>query len=285
MITHFKMFAICRGLLLHPAIIFGAPLLPLPSSTPIPMSYDTPLPYKTLWGPYTVSVVRLRDNNGDRFQILDAHGNVLREIKAPRMQEVTYLHLSGRGPADLRVLAFPESNIIHDRRTFVFSRVGGLHNVLVMPDGFDSVRDLGHDGRCELIADTIAPLEYVDDVCHGCSPALMLVLWWDGHRYRIQNRRYPWLARREAYHFREHLLDSLHDSTLPAEARMAPAIGYWANMETVGAGRPALRWLMRKMPRSARREFLAALPDVRVRLARLPHQITVNQQRVIVLAD
>ena len=261
----------------------GRPPHPVIRAVPTPAEYDA-APYRARWGPYTVTVENL-DELHARLRIQNRRGDVLREVRAVSIDTVDYPRLNRHGPAALRVYAQPLVNILGDRRTFVFTRAGSLRNVLVMPEGFDAVLDLGHDGRRELIVDTVAPLENVADVCHACSPDLTLALGWDGHRYVSENRRFPWLARRKARFYQQKFLWARdHPDDFP-DHQIAPAVGYWANMETVGDGRPALHWLMRKMPRWARRSFLEALPDVRARLARLPRQITVSQQRVFVVSE
>ncbi len=238
---------------------------------------------KVRWGPYTI-MVEHSDEPSARLRIFDGRGVMRRDIRATFI-DVDFPHLSRRGPAALRVVASPNSNILQDRRTLVFSRVGGLHNLLVMPDDFDAIRDLGHDGRRELVVESTA-LEYVAGVCHGCSPELMLALGWNGHQYVVQNRRFPWLARRKARFYQRKVLAARYGGSDEGfDGYVAPAIGYWANMATIGRSRSARRWLMRHIPRGARQWFLESLPDVRARLARLPRQITVSQQRVFVVSD
>lgn len=241
-------------------------------------------PYQVQWGPYTIRLETLTGLQ-ERLRVLNARSDVLREVRAEEIV-IDFPHLSGHGPAALRVIARPQSNIIHDQRTFVFTRTGSVRNVLVMPCGFDNIRNLGHGGNRELIADDPAPLEYVADVCHACSPHLMLVLGWDGHQYKVENRRFPRLARRKARYYHRQLLEARdHPDAFYLDHEVASAVGYWANLETVGAGKFALHWLMRQMPRQIRLRFLAALPNVRSRLAQLPQQITVSQQRMFVVSD
>ena len=142
---------------------------------------ETPLPYRVAWGPYTVSVegARKHPTIGRRVRILDRKGRSLREVDAFYVGQVDFLDLDGSGVGELRVAAEPDNNIVADRRTFCFTRRGRLHNVLVMPSEFDRLQDLGHDGRPELLSKNWAPLEYVGDLCHACSPPIYLILRWN----------------------------------------------------------------------------------------------------------
>jgi hypothetical protein len=222
-----------------------------------------------------------------RFRIADSSGHVLREIHAPFIDRVDYPNLSGLGSSEeLRVIASPTNNTIAEIRTYCFTRRGGVRNILLMPDGFGVLRDLDHDGRPELLADDAAPLEWVDGLSHGCCPSVMLVLRWDGDRYVTANRRFQTVPLSKARKYREEFLTALRRFKDPQGGEvtrddlLGPAIGYWANLATIGQQTIARRWLLTKLPEILRGAFTDSLPEVRERLAKIPEQITISQRRI-----
>ena len=234
---------------------------------------DTPLPWHTRWGRYDVSIDQL-ETRDQRFRITDSAGQVLREIRAPFIDEVSFPDLSGRGRSEeLRVITHPEQNTLGDIRTYCFSLRPSLHRILAMRYGFQKVRDLDHDGRPELISDDPAPLEWTAGLCHACCPSVIVVLRWDGRHYVVANRRFPSVALRKAHVYRGEFLEALHRFQQAGEDEgptlndiMGPAIGYWANAATVGRQEDARRWIVARLLPAWREQFLGSLPEIQERL-------------------
>ncbi len=248
--------------------------------------------YDVQWGPYRVAVVQAA-GAWMQFRISDAQGQVLREIGAFSIDHVDYPDLSGRGLGEeLRVEASQMDNTLRDRRTFCFSQRGPLRNVLTMVYGFDEVRRLGRSRRSILISDDPAPLEWAAGLCHGCCPWVRVVLTWNGDGYVIGNRRFPSTVRRAARAYRVEIekairgLKNSGDSTVMTRSELLGlAIGYWANLRTIGEERIAQRWLLRRLPVYYRSDFLEDLPEIRDRLDALQNELWVSQERVVKLED
>jgi hypothetical protein len=246
------------------------------------------LPYQAHWGPYTVTVVAL-SRGEQRFRVSSQEGEVLREIRAPFINLVDYPDLDGRGQFEfLRVITHPRQNTLADIRTYCFTRRGGLRNVLAMPYGFDSAHDLDGDGRPELISDSPAPLEWTAGLSHGCGPSVSVVLRWDGKRYVVANRRYRELVRTNADVYRESFLKAVQryekpeaDAAISRDEILGAALGYWANLATIGEEAKAQEFVAPKLPPGMREHFLGSFAEVRERLAKVPATIQVNQRRSI----
>ena len=274
------------------SILFAAIVLPA-NATATPQAFDSikdsPF-YHVAWGPYTVSVEKTGKNavTANRCWISNHAGRVLKEINAAYILSVDYPDLAGHGHGEeLCIVTAPYSNLLAKIRTYCFTRHDGLRNILAVPGQFDQASDLGEDGQEELISDDHAPLEYVADLCHTCSPPVWLALRWDGRRYTVANRRFPAAVWMEVRHKEKLLAADLvrfqdPQNEFPSkEEIVGQALGIWADLASIGQSRTARLWLLARLPPEPARSFLEGVPEVAERLARVPAQLTTDQSRVI----
>jgi hypothetical protein len=223
---------------------------------------------------------------------------VLKEIsdcgESPHsLAEVRFVEITGGGIPELYVRTYTGG--MHCCSTeYYFTQDGGLRNVLIFNGGnhcITEVKDLNGDGRPELIADSDV-FAYYDDLGFMGSPIVVLVIGWDGHRYRDQTRDYPTPARSRAQAYQAELLQLLTQpelwwlERLPEETRKwlvtseadlrrylattrkQLALGYYANMLVSGEDVAARAWLLERLPGETREWLVASETDLRRRLAK-----------------
>ena len=242
------------------------------------------VPYRTAWGPYTVTVesVGKGDLAPQRLRILDRSGRTRIEVDDRQITDVETVPLTGRGSDDLHVTAYTGG--AHCCSTdYFFSRRGGLHNVLVFGggnDGINAIRDIDGDGRPEVLASNDV-LAYVGDLAYAGSPHLPLVLKWDGRRFVDRTARFPRLVMSRVGEFRKALVDNATKSGEEADLeRRYGAAGYYGCMLLLGRGTEAARWVGRYLPPGDRAWFRRYRPEAREALAATPGKIRVVQRRV-----
>jgi hypothetical protein len=257
---------------------------------PKELSSSSDLPYATKWGQYIVSADETQDGK-ERFQLKDGKGRVVQEIRSDFICEVTFPNMDGKGRGDfLKVVVRPQQNTLADIRTFVFSKRGGLHNILKLTFGFEELRDLDGDGRPELISHNAAPFEWIDPVCHGADPDLFMVLKWTGKAYQYQNRAFAKTVREHARGLARELEPGLAKvlKTPPEESYvygelLGSALGYWACLATIGEEKVAENWLRTRMNEKQYGIFLESLAEMRERLAGAPKLIGKTRETRIVV--
>ena len=207
----------------------------------IPPRPSPPVPVVTVerhaWGSDTVEVRRVDDHDA-QVTIRDHNGPVIElgDFSAT----IGFRDVTGDGIAELQVVLDGGgsccSGVEHwyqrtdrVRRLFAIDRGRG--------EGLTEVRDLDHRGRPELI---FALTHWLGDAfactsSPGCRLDRVVVLGWDGHRYRDRTRAFPAAARALARSY----LASVDDEPLASLA------GYYGNAVTVGDGPAAARRIAR----------------------------------------
>ncbi len=254
-------------------------------SAPIPYdgsSDQTNHPYRTRWGRYTVRI----DEVGEyyRLRVVDTAGRVQREVRAEDILGVEYPVLKpGHLPA-LQVWVAAGGVAESSERTYLFSGEHGVRNILIFTGEISQIRHPRGGGKADLIADSSVPMQYFTGFDHyGCG-TVMLALRWNGSRYVLADRHFPWLARCQARTDRQDLVDAAKSERRdPTQVGMA--LGACANLWTIGQGASYYPWLRKQMTRAGWQWFLSAQPELRTRMDALGQMVSVSQQTVFVIAD
>jgi hypothetical protein len=239
------------------------------------------------WGPYLLAMAEdTRDHK--RFRVIDRGGRCVREVRSQRIGSIDTVMLGDGMDSALSVTTRPEGNAVNEVWQYIFVRGRhGIRNLLIVQGGVfgddidGSVRDLDHDGHAELVVDSPAPLEYLSKLCHACCPSVVLIIGRNGHRYVLRNRHFARFARRKAREYRIRLMEAMRRKEVVDTECLASAIGYYANLWTIGEGRKARHWLMRRLPASARRLYLGSEAEVEARLIGMPKLIAPKADSVL----
>lgn len=231
------------------------------------------------WGQYNVVMYyHVEDWVQVQVQIQDRRGEVLREIwsSGKMLEDDNFVELTGGGTPELHIQTY--SGGAHCCYVdYYFTQDGGLRNLLIFlgsNSAIYEVKDLNGDGRPELIAnnDTLA---YFDDLSHGSSPYMTMVIGWDGKRYVDQTRRYPALARQEARKYQTELLEDPIDYSL-----RSVALGYYAISLVIGEGQAARAWLLKHADKETKEWLLSNEEELRRQLAKTC-KVGVSQNQVL----
>jgi len=229
------------------------------------------------WRGYALTLDDI-SNEAQRLRVLDRNGVVVKEIRATYFNAIRVVRFSQDGQTALWIQAAPESNIYRNKRTYLFLAKPEVHAALLVKGYVDHVRLLGRN-RVLLICGSFAVMEWVGDLCHACAPDVAMVIGLKHGRFALVNHRYPTLSSADAIEYRQRL------SASSADFDTGSAIGYYANLATIGRGREALRYLRHHLSAAAWRKFREVLPDVRRRLRAMPTLFWVDNSRRYVVND
>jgi hypothetical protein len=243
------------------------------------------LPYRAAWGPYTVVVEKVGagDWDGERARVLDAGGQVLREVENQRITGVSFRDLTGEGTPDLWLSTF--SGGAHCCSTdYFFTREGGLRNLLIFDGrngGINAIKDLNGDGRPEILAGSDV-LAYFADLPYAASPWMPMVIGWEGERYVDQTRRYPDRPRKQGLEYRGDLQKALgQKGELAEQSRRMGAAGYYANALVAGEGTAARAWILQHAPATTRGWLQRNERELRVLAVSGKTKLSTSQERLL----
>jgi len=242
-------------------------------------TYDltSPFPTTARWGRY--SVVIDRHNTEKRLRIVDGGGITRKELHAVFFKSVKIVQFGTNQHTALWVEAAPLSNIYQHKRTYLFEAEPQLRNSLVVEGYVDHVRIL-RSGQVLLASNSFAVMEWVGDLCHACAPNVTLLIGRHHGRFVLENRRYPELARAEALAERAQL------PTAPTpDFDAGSAIGYYANLATIGHGHQALVDLRQRLTARQWDRFNDDLADIDRRLRGMRKLFWVDDSRLYSVYD
>ena len=178
---------------------------------------------------------------------------MLKEIRDNTIVHVEFHEVAGKAPAELYIRSFSGSP--HCCVTeFIFSRGGGLRNILIFngegnSSRFDEFKDLDGNGRAEIIGGgKLGAFAYAED------PACTFVLGWDGKRFVDMTRRYPGPVLNDGRWYRDLVLKPSNPRGVSPQTA---SVGYYASMARIGRGAEARRWLLRYAPKDVRNWVLS----------------------------
>jgi len=260
------------------------------------------------WGPYQVVVEQAAGQDeperfqnrwrlfeerdfGERVQIQDERGQVLREIRNVRIEATNFVEMTGGGLPELYVRTFGVGvNCCYVE--YYFTQDEGLQNLLIFLGGHSVIheaKDLNGDSRPEFIACNV--LAEFGGLSVGGSPCVMMVIAWDGQQYRDRIRHFPAPARNWAQEFQTDLIkgfakpegwkEEWYENALKAHRR-ASTLGYYANLLVIGEGPAARAWLREHADEETREWLFSQEEDLLKELARSTScRVRVSQEPIL----
>jgi hypothetical protein len=238
---------------------------------------DAPLPKRWTWNGY--SVVLDKTKTEDRLRIIDAAGITRKEMHAVFFNSIKTVQFDAHGHTALWVEAAASSNIVQHKRTYFFQAETSLRNVLVVAGYVDHVRILP-SGQVMLATNSFAVMEWVADICHACAPNVTLLIGRHHGRFVLENRRYPQPALSEALAYRTAM-----QSSPTNDFNIGDAIGYYANLATIGRGREALHYIRHHLPPERWEQFRQSRAEVDKRLRSMSQVFWVSSDSEYVVSD
>lgn len=256
------------------------------------------------WGQYTVVLYGFPNDEPRWLRIQDRHGKVLKEIRgvgvgmmedikrpgkieeievSGKIGEVKFLEMTGGGDPDLYIKTFGVG-INCCQTEYYFTKDGGLRNLLIFfgkSRGIRELKDLNGDGRPEFIAEGEVSA-YFGDLGRGDAPVVVMVIGWDGKKYRDQTRHYPTFARKEAQKYRD---EFMRNPLGYPEGDRAAALGYYANSLVIGEGATARAWLLQHGSKQIQQWLFSRQGELRESLAELGRLVCVSQERILDFGD
>jgi hypothetical protein len=187
------------------------------------------------WGPFSVDTAQKGDGTL-RLTIRDRAKRLLYEVSDAHI-DADLIEITGRGDYELRVITYVGGSCCSGVEHF-FTYEGGFRHLFTVDRGHGvglrSVRDLDGDGRPEILFDTEVWVEMPCSSNPECRVERVVVVGWQGGRYRDRTRDFPGWSREQAREYRKLVVaDDSH--------RANPIVGYYVNAVLSGDEASALR--------------------------------------------
>jgi hypothetical protein len=228
------------------------------------------------WGKLTVREIPPPEGAGPgakcHVQVLDKAGKILVDLSDVFASDTALYELTGGGVEELEVNMY--SGGAHCCYTnYVFTQDGGFRQLIDLPGGqicgIDAVKNIDGKGRPEIIVNDINTWAYFGGLAYAFSPAMPLIIGWNGKNYVNQTARFPQRSLDKARAYQRDLLSARRkdlgkDQDIRPELCNAAALGYLANMLAIGKGKEADAWLRK----NASKDTLAWLAENRTDIRR-----------------
>jgi len=169
------------------------------------------------------------------------------------------------GSADaLHIHTVDNNEMNNDRDVYFEQTPSGLRTDLILAGGCAEPVAQFANGRPLIVSADSSVVEWSADFCHACSPReIPIVLAWNGSRYTVETKRYPNFSRVAARNAWYKAAQCIRNDKLGDYGAHTYIAGYYANMLTIGEGRFAYRWLMRRIPSSTKSWLREYAPEFR----------------------